>query len=143
MQKDPQKFLLSAYFQEQSAPGELSELQGEKPQAAAFGDVDGEGTSLSGTQGPSGNLSVSRGGPNNRPVKRQRTSGAHGQGVIVDRRQPAFEMRMTLRQESAGSFVIFAALQQEQLADTAAAAAFTAKCHAIHQDIEQLLLSMQ
>ncbi len=77
----------------------------------------------------------------NRHVKRQRTGTVYGEGL--GRRQVDFQMRMSLRQESAGSFVILAALQQEQLADTAAAAAFTAKCHAIQQDIEQLLLSMQ
>ena len=138
--KDPQKFSLQACFQERPAPHESAGLPDEVPQAS--GDVKREGNSLSGPQRPAAVfLSDSQEQPNNRPVKKQRTSSAHGENN--GRRQSTVKMTMTLRQESAGSFVVLAALQQEQVADTAAAAAFTAKCHAIQQDIEQLISSMQ
>lgn len=141
VEKDPQNFSLQASFQEQSALHESAGLPDRMPQES--GDVKGESRHMTGPQGPATVcLSISQ-QPNNRPVKRQRISSAHGEED--GRRLTAFKMIMTLRQESAGSFVVLSALQQEQLqlADTAAAAAFSEKCHAIQQDVEQLLLSMQ
>ena len=139
--QDPEKFMLSASFQEESASGDSAISAGlprGMPHAEASDNVKGEGTSLSVPQEASATtLSVSE-DANERAVKRQRTHGAHSEDI--GRRQCSF--RMTLRQESAGAFVVIAALQQAQLADTTAAATFTAKCHAIHQDIDQLLHSV-
>jgi hypothetical protein len=76
-----------------------------------------------------------------RSAKRQRTwEKAEKEGVI--QRQVEFEMTMTLRQESVGSFAVLASLQQDRLLGADAALGFTQKCFAVQQDIKQLLMGM-
>ena len=114
VERQPQDFLLRAQFQEQ--------------QIAKSGDADYAG--------------LPEEAPQAAAAKRQRTSvSAHDQSIGTRTRPIAFAMFMSLRQESIGSFVVLASLQQDKMTDPEAAIAFTAKCHAIQQDIQQLLTS--
>ena len=110
--------------------------------AAAMDDAKGDRSSLSGLQPPATSIpGASKDNSCSRAVKSQRISEAHHVGAA--RYQLSFTMVMTMHQERAGTFVIHASLQQDQPRDTGAAAAFTAKCHAIQQDLEQLTASMR
>lgn len=147
VEQQPQHFLLRAQFQEQqiaqSRDSDDAGLPEEAPQAAAPNAMSG-GQMLSAPEAPfAATPSASAHVTDGRSVKRQRTSGsAHDEGMGTRIRQIAFRMAMSLRQESVGSFVVLASLQQDKVADPKAAIAFTAKCHAIQQDIQQLLTSM-
>ena len=82
--------------------------------------------------------STSAHGAEHRLAKKQR----HVRDEGPEHRHDAFDIRMTLRQESAGVFAVLASLQQERSADSQTATAFTSVCCAIQQDVEQLLQSM-
>ena len=142
-EEDPENFTLSATFQEQSAPGNSAISAGLPrgvPHAGASNVVKAKGSSLRGPQEPSASVSsVLKEDADERAVKRQRTHGAHCEDS--GRGQVSFTMMMTLRQESAGAFVVLAALQQARVGAPAAAAAFTAKCHAIQRDIGHCLMN--
>ena len=77
-------------------------------------------------------------GAEHRLAKKQR----HVRDEGPDYRHGAFDISMTLRQESAGVFAVLASLQQDRSADSQTATAFTSVCCAIQQDAEQLLQSM-
>lgn len=76
-------------------------------------------------------------GAEQRLAKKQR----HVRDELSEHRHCAFNMNMTLRQESAGVFAVLASLQ-DRTAESQTATAFTSVCRAIQQDVEQLLQSM-
>ena len=82
--------------------------------------------------------STSAHGAEHRLAKKQRHVKSEGS----EHRHGAFDVSMTLRQETTGVLAVLASLQPDRTADSQTAAAFTSVCRAIQQDVEQLLQSM-
>ena len=147
VEQQPQTFSLRARFEPQQTAtigsSNPEETQAERQWAIApASNGSGESGIVSGLKSPSaGKAEQLKPDVKQRSAKRQRTGEkAEKEGVI--QRQVEFEMTMTLRQESVGSFAVLASLQQDRLQGADAATEFTQKCFAVQQDIKQLLMGM-
>ena len=147
VEQQPQTFLLRARFEPQQTArigsSNSEEAQAEAQQAIApASNESGESGNVNGPEMPSAGIAKQlKPDVTQRSAKRQRTGEKVEKGGVTQR-QVEFEMTMTLRQESVGSFAVLASLQQDRLQGVDAARGFTQKCHAIQQDIKQLLMGM-
>lgn len=150
VEQQPQTFLLRARFEPQQTArigsSNSAEAQAERQQAIVPGSNEsGESGNVNGPETPSAGIAKQlKPDVMQRSAKRQRTGEKVEKESFegVTQRQVEFEMTMTLRQESVGSFAVLASLQQDRLQGVDAARGFTQKCHAIQQDIKQLLMGM-
>ena len=139
-----QDFSLSAHFQQQgpavNGSSNTTEQLGKGDTAhAAVANSGEEVFDVGGLDDASAaGHSTSAHGVEQRLAKKQRRVRDKGS----EHRHGAFDISMTLRQESAGVFAVLASLQQDRTTESQAATAFSCVCRAIQQDVEQLLQSM-
>ena len=140
-----QDFSLSARFQQQGIAaneGGSSIIEQQRTGDTAHAAVDDSGevaVDIGGLDDAfSARHSTSAHGAEHRLAKKQR----HVKSEESEHRHGAFDVSITLRQETTGVFAVLASLQPDRTADSQTAAAFTSVCRAIQQDVEQLLQSM-